>query len=249
MDKEEFRRRAYACYHSGFKSTTSATNADDTPGAQRHRDYLRGRLGPWVREMPRLAAVADLGCGDGMLLRTFAEMGFTNLHGVEGSYEMYALCRQRFEAVEHGDLRDYLRRHVAAFDVIALFDVFEHFTREEGTVLLAEIHAALRAGGRLILQLPNGDSPFAHGVFAGDVTHETLYTRGSLAHMLAIAGLELVAVDEASPQASDFRSSARWLAWKILRSVIGICHRIETGGNSSGVYTRVMRACARRPDK
>lgn len=246
MDKEEFRRRAYGCYVSGFKSATSASNAGDTAGAQRYRDYLRRRVGPWLREMPRSAAVADLGCGDGMLLRTFAEMGFTNLHGVEGSQEMYALCRQRFPAVEHGDLRDYLRCHAAAFDVIALFDVLEHFTREEGTGLLDEICAALRPGGRFVLQLPNGDSPFANAVFTGDVTHETLYTRGSLGHMLAIAGLELMAVDEHSVEPSDFRSTVRWLGWKILRCAIGLCHRIETGGASSGVYTRVMRALARK---
>jgi SAM-dependent methyltransferase len=246
MEKNEFRRRAYGCYVSGFKNATSTSNAGDTAGARRYRDYLRRRVGAWLSEVPRSAAVADLGCGDGMLLRTFAEMGFTNLYGVEGSQEMYALCRQRFLAVEHGDLRDYLRCHVGAFEVVALFDVLEHFTREEGAELLDEIYAALRPGGRLLLQLPNGDSPFAHGVFASDVTHETLYTLSSLGHLLAIAGLELMGVDEHSAEPSDFRSTARWLGWKILRCGMGLCHRIETGGISSGVYTRVMRVWAQK---
>ena len=181
-----------------------------------------------------------------MLLRAFQEMGFKNLHGVEASPEMYRLSESTFPAVEQDDLRAYLRRKQGAFDVIALFDVIEHFTREEAVEVLDEINAALRPGGLLLLQLPNGDSPFAQAVFAGDVTHETLYTRGSLGHMLAIGGFELMAVDEHSPEPVDFRSTVRWLGWRCLRSLISFCHRVETGGVSTGVYTRVMRTIARK---
>ncbi len=246
MTKDDFRRRAYGCYVTGFKQTVTTSNAGDSVSAVRYRGYLRRRLAPWLAQIPRTGAVADLGCGDGMLLRVFQELGFANLHGVEGSAEMWALCHQHFPTVEQGDLRDYLRKQAGAFDVIALFDVLEHFTREEAVGLLDEIHSALRPGGWLLLQLPNGDSPFAGAVFAADVTHETLYTRGSLGHMLAIGGFGLVEVDEHSPEPMDLRSTIRWMGWKMMRAVIGFGHRIETGGGSSGVYTRVMRALARR---
>jgi SAM-dependent methyltransferase len=244
MNKREFRNRAYGCYVTGFKQAVTTSNAGNSPAAIRYRRYLRRRLGPWLEQVPKDAEIADLGCGDGLLLGVFQEMGFQRLYGVEGSSQMYRLCQARFPAVEQSDLRDYLRRNVAAFDVIALFDVIEHFTREEAVELLDEIHAALRPGGLLLLQLPNGDSPFAHAVFAGDVTHETLYTRGSLRHMLAIGGFSLVDVDEHSPDPVDFRSAVRWVVWHCLRSAIALCHLIETGGVSSGVYTRVMRAVA-----
>lgn len=246
MTKDEFRRRAYACYVTGFKQAATISNADDSAPAVRYRGYLKRRLAPWLREIPRTAAVADLGCGDGMVLRVFQELGFADLHGVEGSAEMWALCHRYFSGVEQGDLREYLRKHAGAFDIIVLFDVLEHFTREEAMELLDEIHAALHPGGWLLLQLPNGDSPFASGVFAADVTHETLYTRGSLSHMLAIGGFVLVQVDEHSPEPTDLRSAIRWAGWKIMRGVIQLGHRIETGGGSSGVYTRVMRALARK---
>lgn len=246
MNRAEFRRRAYNCYVSGFKDTISTSNADDTAGARRYRDYLRRRLGPWLGKVPRNAKIADLGCGDGMLLRVFQEMGFVSLHGVEGSAEMWDRCRASFPAVEQGDLRDYLRRKPGVFDVIALFDVIEHFTREEAVELLDEMHAALRSGGLLLLQLPNGDSPFSEAVFAADITHEALYTLGSLGHLLAVGGFELVSVDEHSPELVDLRSLIRWAGWKVMRNIIGLCHRVETGGGSSGVYTRVMRAMARR---
>jgi SAM-dependent methyltransferase len=246
MNKTEFRNRAYGCYVTGFKQAVTTSNAGDSSAALRYRGYLKRRLGPWLDRVPKNAEIADLGCGDGMLLRVFREMGFKSLSGVEGSPEMHRLCQANFPAVEQGDLCDYLRRKAGAFDVIALFDVIEHFTREEAVVVLDEINAALRPGGLLLLQLPNGDSPFAHAVFSGDVTHETLYTRGSLGHMLAIGGFELVAVDEHSPEPVDFGSAVRWLGWRCLRSAIAFCHLVETGGVSTGVYTRVMRAVARK---
>lgn len=246
MNKTEFRTRAYGCYVTGFKQTSTSSNAGNSRSALRYRRYLQRRLSPWLVRVPKDAEIADLGCGDGMLLRAFQEMGFRKLHGVEGSPEMRRLCQASFPAVEQGDLRAYLRRKVGSFDVIALFDVIEHFTREETVEVLDEINAALRPGGLLLLQLPNGDSPFAHAIFAGDVTHETLYTRGSLGHILTIGGFELIAVDEHSPEPVDFRSTIRWLGWHCLRSVIAFCHRVETGGVSTGVYSRVMRAVARK---
>jgi SAM-dependent methyltransferase len=246
ITKDEFRARAYACYVTGFKQTVAPSHAGDSASAVRYRDYLRRRLTPWLRSIPRTAVVADLGCGDGMLLRMFQELGFTDLHGVEGSKEMWKLCQKHFPKVKSGDLRDYLRKSVGAFDLIVLFDVLEHFTREEAVGLLDEIHAALRPGGWLLLQLPNGDSPFAGGVYAADVTHEALYTRGSLSHLLAIGGFDLAQVDEHSPEPTDFRSLIRWTGWKLMRALISLSHRIETGGTSSGIYTRVMRALARK---
>lgn len=246
MNKTEFRKRAYDCYVTGFKQTVTTSNAGESKAARRYRDYLRRRLSPWLVKIAKNADIADLGCGDGMLLRVFQEMGFRNLHGVEGSPEMHRLCRASFPGVEQGDLRAYLRSKVGSFNVIALFDVIEHFTREEAVELLDEINAALRPGGVLLLQLPNGDSPFAHAVFAGDLTHETLYTKGSLGHLLAMGGFELMGVDEHSPEAVDLRSTVRWFGWRCLRAVIGLCHRLETGGQSSGAYTRVIRVGARK---
>ena len=247
MTKNDFRQRAYAAYSSGFKAQAGAVgNASDSPAALRYRRYVQARLRPWVAGISRDAVVADLGCGDGFVLRVFRELGFENLHGVEGSAEMASLCQQHFPTVVQGDLREFLRRHSLAFDIVVLFDVIEHFTREEAVDLLDEVSTSLRPGGHLLLQLPNGDSPFATAVFAGDITHESLYTRGSLSHLLAISGFELVAIEEHAPHPIDLRSSVRWAGWRILRSILALCHRFETGGISSGVYTRVMRAAARK---
>lgn len=190
--------------------------------------------------------IADLGCGDGMLLRVFQEMGFSNLEGVDGSPEMIRLCQKHFPAVQLGDISAFLDGKPERYDIIALFDVLEHFTREEGLDLLDRIAAALKPNGILLLQLPNGDSPFANSVFAADLTHESLYTPSSLTHLLAMAGLKMDSVKEQRPEPLGIVSTIRSFLWKMIHWIIHIYHRIETGGNASGIYTRVICACARK---
>jgi SAM-dependent methyltransferase len=243
-NKAQFRDRAYGSYSSAFKSSLTTSVALDTNAAKRYRSYLASQLGPWLATVDRQGPVVDLGCGDGMLLRVFSELGFTDLSGVDGSPEMVEKCRAHFPKVEHGDLVGYLKATDRTFQVIALFDVIEHFTREEGLDLLDMVKGKLRPGGLLLLQLPNGDSPFAGAVFNNDLTHETLYTKNSLSHALRMAGFGDLRFQEHGPIATDARSSLRWLAWRCVRLLIKACHLAETGGVSSSIYTRVMRAVA-----
>jgi SAM-dependent methyltransferase len=247
MKKDALRSRLYKGYVSDFKEAVSKSNSGDSASARRYRAYLSRRLSPWLSDVKKDALFADLGCGDGMLIRVFRDMGYHNIVGVEGCKEMHERCKEVLPTVELGDLRQFLYGKKAYFDVIALFDVLEHFTREEAAELLDQIALALRPNGLLLLQLPNGDSPFAMAVFAGDTTHEALYTTGSLTHLLATAGLSLEYADEHSPEAMDMRSTLRWVLWKGIRSLLALYHRIETGGPSTGIYTRVMRIGARKP--
>lgn len=246
ITKQTFRERAYACYISGFKGESNASHHGESPAALKYRRYLKKSLSPWLQNTPRQAVIADLGCGDGMLLRVFQELGFTSLEGVDGSPEMVCLCQKHFPAVQLGDINTYLDNKPERYDVVALFDVLEHFTKEEGLNLLDKIANTLKPNGLLLLQLPNGDSPFTHSVFSADLTHESLYTRSSLAHLLAMAGMHLQSVDEHSPEPLDTKSTIRFVLWKTMRAFLHLAHRIETGGASSGVYTRVMRGCARK---
>lgn len=55
---------------------------------------------------------------------------------------------------------------------------------------------ALKPGGRLILQTPNADSPWALGVRYGDFTHEICLNPNSAQHLLTVGGSQRVAVRE-----------------------------------------------------
>ena len=69
-------------------------------------------------------------------------------------------------------------------DAFVAFDVIEHMEPGEVRALLASLSEFLKPGAKLILQFPNGSSPFVGHYFNGDLTHRTLFTRGSLEQLL-----------------------------------------------------------------
>jgi hypothetical protein len=62
---------------------------------------------------------------------------------------------------------------------------------DEVRALFASLEEVLAPGARLILQFPNGSSPFVGHYFNGDLTHRTLFTRGSLEQLLIGTHLSL----------------------------------------------------------
>ena len=146
-------------------------------------------LRDWLPAKETAPRILDLGCGAGHLLAVFQRAGYTDFVGVDNSAEQVELARRLFPNVIQADVFEYLGRDdIGQFDLITAFDVLEHFTKDEAILFLHLVHQRLRAGGHLILQMPNGDSPFAGSVFWTDLTHETLYTAISLRHVLEACG-------------------------------------------------------------
>jgi 2-polyprenyl-3-methyl-5-hydroxy-6-metoxy-1,4-benzoquinol methylase len=112
--------------------------------AARHIGFL-------ARGLPPQARVLDVGCGRGVLLSRLADLGL-EVHGVEIS-----------EAAARGaDPRARIRIApdlVAAgypegfFDEIVIWHVLEHLRDPRAT--LREAHRLLRAGGRIVVAVPN----------------------------------------------------------------------------------------------
>ena len=136
----------------------------------------------------------------------------------------------------------------AQFDLLTCFDVVEHLTREELLTFFRLAHRALRPGGGLILQTPNGDAPLAGPVIYGDLTHQTILTAASLAHALSGAGFSSPQLQEHDPDPSGPAAALRWMAWKVLRAIYAGLHLIETGSTPGPVSTRVFRAHTRKED-
>lgn|GEM_PF-406876 len=112
----------------------------------------------------------DCGCADGGYTVALAELGATQVVGIDILQERIALARERARAhpavtflhVAPG----VLPFAPATFDGILLNEVLEHVTDE--VQMLQELHRLLRPGGYLVVMSPNRWFPFeGHGMRIG----------------------------------------------------------------------------------
>lgn len=245
MTTDTYRTRIYNQY---VQARTQVLAPDTLAGLAPRAPFLR-RL---VREQfpdDRDAAVLDLGCGHGALLHFAREAGYTKLRGVDGSPEQVAAAqRLGIEGVEAGDLLDALAAQAdASLDVVIAFDVIEHFTRDELLPFVDHVYRVLKPGGRWIIHVPNGESPFFGAIRYGDLTHELAFTRTSLGQLLLSSGFSDVRCFEDAPVVHGAKSALRWLLWKGFRGVLRLYIAAETGDASNAhIFSQNLLAVATR---
>jgi SAM-dependent methyltransferase len=157
------------------------------------------RVSRWAGALPTTGSVLEIGCGAGMMLSAFQRLGWRVL-GIERDERLAAEARDRqgveVTALPLGELPDDLR-----FDIIVMFNVFEHIA--EPMPILRECVRRLQPGGRLLLNMPNFGSWQAR--FAGRYwfhldppRHLIHYSRETLIRTLQRAGLQVIQTDYVS---------------------------------------------------
>ena len=118
------------------------------------------------------------------------------------------------------DVLEFLRDRAAQYDLLIARDLFEHLTKEDALEGLTLCREALRPGGALLLQVPNGESPFAGRIIYGDFTHETAFTQTSLNQVLRAAGFDSVMCHPVRPVVYGLKSWLRSLVWRVVEAAI-----------------------------
>jgi len=111
------------------------------------------------RHLRRDDRILEVGCGTGnRITLPLLAWGYDAV-GIDIDEPSIAYGKRRFEAqgLDSGRLRHCALADVeGTFDVIIVSEVLEHLDDAAGSMLLAEIRAALNPGGRLLVTVPNG---------------------------------------------------------------------------------------------
>jgi len=98
----------------------------------------------WLGSLPRETRVLDAGCGEGVLVDEFA--GRLAIEGIDPNYSSARVRSGSVLSLPYPD---------GAFDRALCLDVLEHLSFEQQPVALAELFRVLRAGGELLVTVPN----------------------------------------------------------------------------------------------
>ncbi|MFC1789201.1 class I SAM-dependent methyltransferase [Thermodesulfobacteriota bacterium] len=239
----EYRTRVYNAYVTGRQK---ALAPDSLAG-------LKPRL-PMLQKLVRQhfppdlnAVILELGCGHGALIHVARQMGYRNMHGVDGSPEQVAAAqRLRVDGVAQGDVMETLSRQPdGSLDCVVAFDLIEHFTKNELIGLVDEVCRVLKSGGRWIIHTPNAESPFGNRMLFWDFTHELAFTRTSLAQLLLSSGFSQVTCYEDQPVPHGLKSAVRWVLWKVFRNLLRLYVASETGDSGrDAVFTQNLLCVA-----
>jgi SAM-dependent methyltransferase len=219
-----YRSRLYEHYRSGLGLGAAASEADSTK-------YILRRLLRGYVPQDKAARILDLGCGSGMLIHLFWLAGYQNAVGVDISVEQVAAAKAAgIAGIEHGDLLEFLRKTATGtVAVVITWDIIEHLFKDETLDLAEQIARVLRPGGRWIIHVPNGDSPFFGRIRYGDWTHEQAFTSGSLDQLLSSVGFQEVTYQEDRPIVHGVISAFRRVLWHLFRSILRVYLAAETG--------------------
>ncbi|MCK5803802.1 MAG: class I SAM-dependent methyltransferase [Lentisphaeria bacterium] len=218
-----FRSTCYSRYVTSGQGTAAG---EPDPG---QRPWYDHHYWPIFRGWKRDARIIELGCGSGELLAYLGERDFVNAAGIDVSAEQIERAGERGVAAETGDVMDFLRHRRDQYDHVLAVDLIEHFTKDELFVLIPLIHAALRPGGSLFVQTPNGAGLFAPQIIHGDLTHMTILSEESFQQLVRLHGFGAVEFSETGPVPQGVKGRIRHFLWFLFRSVFSFAKRCESG--------------------
>jgi SAM-dependent methyltransferase len=116
-----------------------------------HATYLRTLLAEAGHPIEEMDRILDFGCGCGRMLRWWADLPATSVHGCDYNRELVDWCNGNlgFSAVLGNELCPPLPYDDRSFDLLYALSIFTHLTSELAESWLAEMHRVLKPGGLL----------------------------------------------------------------------------------------------------
>jgi 2-polyprenyl-3-methyl-5-hydroxy-6-metoxy-1,4-benzoquinol methylase len=157
-------------------------------------------------------ALLEIGFGTGSLL-AWAQQKGALICGCEVDPVSLDAAKVREIPTLPPDLASWAHQFHERYDVIAAFDVFEHFHLSELRQKLEACAIMLKPGGNLIARFPNAQSPFGQAPQHGDATHITPLSGAIIAQVSQGTGLRIVRYRNSA------RPSGRGFPKRVLRAL------------------------------
>lgn len=183
--------------------------------AKYYRWYTRGWL-PGSKSAP----ILDIACGAGQFVYFLKNEGYGNVTGIDLDKTQVEMGKGLGLNCQHVDAFQFMSENKTKWAQISTLDVLEHLTPEELFRLLELISANLAPGGRLILSVPNADSPQGLSTRYSDITHENSFGIISMSEALFCHGLRCKAVLDPWPTPVD-------VPRKLYRAIAMLGRRLE----------------------
>jgi len=228
---EAWKEILYQSYLSSGQVRYPGGSADEFLRARRaHLCSIIRRHFPGNRD----SRILDIGCGHGALLYFLRQEGYHKLRGTDASKEQVDLSRHLgIPGVELGNAGDFVRACATeSADVVILFDVLEHLTRQEAFDLLADVRRILSPTGLCIGHVPNAGAIFGALVRYGDLTHEQAFTPSSVRQMFGALGFGETKCFEDKPVVHGLTSLGRRIIWELGTAPLRLLYTAETAATS-----------------
>ena len=136
------------------------------------------------------AAILEIGCGPGDFLIFMLNQGYRNVMGVDSDGAIVEYAQKRgADKVFNEEASDFIKKQAeAAFDVIVMNNVIEHFSKQSLLTMLPLIRVKLKKDGIFVAKTGNIENPINIGLFLRDITHEIGFTKNSFCQLLLMTG-------------------------------------------------------------
>ena len=190
--------------------------------------------------------ILDVGCGYGKFLNFLKSKSFNNITGLEIGKEQCNFLKGKDIDLIETDLMSFLSNSNQKFDLITMFDVLEHFNKNEILIIVSSLKKRLNKSGKLIIQVPNGEAIFKGGIMYGDFTHETFFTARSLKQIFKLYDYSKIRIYPLYPVIHGFFSLIRRIGFKVIDLFYKAILIFERGTSKGFISTQNLLAIIKK---
>ena len=184
-------------------------------------------------------SVLEIGCGTGLFLRYLEACEYREIVGLDMDENLAGALEDLTRSEIHlDDVTSVLKNQLVnrKFDRIVMLDVAEHLQLDVLVELMTLLGTHINPNGRLLLRVPNVESPWGLKMFFGSFDHITPLSSGRMHELGKMTGWSCLGVSPQEP-GRIFRRLKERLINKILGAMLSYHPDIWTA-NLMAVYAK-----------